>query len=111
MRRVTAIDRDRAVRKLSLLTGGITACSVALVGGFGLLAKHETDHKNDLKAQRSALAAAALSAKTTLVGATSTQPGTTRPVPTSDTATTSGKVLAFSAPTTSSATTSSTTTK
>jgi hypothetical protein len=107
MSSVTPHDRDRVVRRLSALTGAITAGSLALTGGFMALAKHETDQKTAKKAQQKAAAAAALAlnAKTSLVadGQDTT--------PTDPTADPSGSVQVYSTPSTDTTTSSTTTGK
>jgi hypothetical protein len=51
MTRVTPTDRDRAVRRLSAITGALTATSLAVTGGMMVLAKHETDTRNEARAE------------------------------------------------------------
>ena len=66
MTRVTPRDRDRAVRRLSAITGALTAGSLAMTGGLMALAKHETEahqqHKNSLKVQPASMALSAQTA-------------------------------------------------
>jgi hypothetical protein len=81
MQRVTPTDRDRAVRKLSAVTGGITVASMALTGGVMILAKNETDAKKATKA-RQASARLSLAGQEALVSGAGSRGGHTDAGPT-----------------------------
>jgi hypothetical protein len=52
MKPVTPDDRDRAVRRLTVVTGGIAAASITLTGGLLVMIEQEADQARAVKAHQ-----------------------------------------------------------